>query len=414
MALLLLPLSAQTETRVLDSVVAIVEDDVIMSSELRERLEIIKANLAQQDRPEPPQEVIVRQTLDQLILESIQMQQGQRAGVRISDAQLNQALNTIATKNGMTLDQFRMQLEQSGQSYQSMRENVRQEMIIQRVQAGNVNQRIEISEQEVDNYLQSSDGAELTAAEYHIVHALLAIPGDAPPEQDIATREYVDGLYQRIESGEAFNEVLSTSTGEYTFKGGDLGWRKASDLPSLFADVAPGMEIGQTSPPIRSPSGYHLIYMAEKRGGQTIIDQTHVRHILIKPTAIRNNDESRALAADLRQQVINGTDFAELAREYSDDIGSAQEGGDLGWTSPRQMVPEFEKVMNETDIDAISNPFQSQYGWHILQVLERREEDVSLTVARNRAMDVLHQRKYQEELDAWLRKIRDEAFVDIK
>jgi peptidyl-prolyl cis-trans isomerase SurA len=401
-------------TQLLDSVVAIVEDDVIMSSELRERLDMLQASMQQQGRELPPQEVLVREVLDRLILESIQLQMGRRAGVRISDAQLNSALNRIASGTGMSLDQFRIRLESEGKSYQQMREDVRRELIIQRVQGGNVNQRIQISEQEIANFLESDEGQVMMAEEYHLVHALLPISADNTAAEIDALQRYVEELYARILAGEAYEAVISGSGPPYVFTGGDLGWRKRTDLPSLFADVAPQLEPGQTAEPIRSPSGYHLVYLAEKRGGSTVIQQTRVRHILLKPSAIRSEEETRELGAELRQQVIDGADFEELAREYSEDIGSAQEGGDLGWTSPGQMVPEFDNVMDSTAIDAVSAPFQSQFGWHILQVLERRQEDVSNTVVRNRAGETLHQRKYQEELDAWLRKIRDEAFVDIK
>jgi peptidyl-prolyl cis-trans isomerase SurA len=398
----------------LDSIVAIVEDDVIMSSELRDRMDLLTTNMKSQNMEVPPNNVLLRQTLDRLILESIQLQMGGRAGVRISDAQLNEALNRIASQNRMSLDEFRMQLEREGKSYPQMREDVRRELILQRVQGGNVNQRIQISEQEVDNFLESPEGRDMVAEEYHLVHALLPVSESASSAQKAAAKAHVDALYARITAGESFQEVISASDSEFTFTGGDLGWRKVSDLPDLFIDIAPGMEVNQTAAPIASASGYHLIFLAEKRGGSLVIQQTHVRHILLKTSAIRSDNETRQLALELRQRILDGADFNELAREYSEDIGSAQEGGDLGWTNPGQMVPEFENAMDSVALDDVSQPIHSQYGWHILQVLERRQEDVSKTVVQNRAGDILHQRKYQEELDAWLRKIRDEAFVDIK
>jgi len=401
-------------TQVLDSIVAIVEDDVIMSSELRDRMNLLITNMKAQKLELPPNDVLLRQTLDRLILESIQLQMGSRAGVRISDAQLNEALNRIAAQNRISLDEFRLQLEQEGKSYPQMREDVRRELILQRVQGGNVNQRIQISEQEVENYLESPEGQTMVAAEYHLVHALLPVSESASAAQKAAAKAHVDALYARITAGESFEEVIGNSGDEFTFSGGDLGWRKAGDLPSLFVDIAPGMEVKQTAAPILSASGYHLIFLAEKRGGAMVIQQTHVRHILLKTSAIRSDDETRQLARELRQRILDGADFGELAREYSEDIGSAQEGGDLGWTNPGQMVPEFENAMDSVVVDDVSQPIHSQFGWHILQVLERRQEDVSKAVVQNRAGDVLHQRKYQEELDVWLRKIRDEAFVDIK
>ncbi len=404
--------SLQAETRILDSVVAIVEDDVIMSSELRARLDLIEQSMQAQGVELPERQVLVRETLDRLVLESIQLQMGQRAGVRISDAQLNGALTNVAARNRMTLEQFSQQLEVDGKSYLQLREDVRRELILQRVQAGNVNQRIQITEQEARNFLESEEGQNLTQEQYRLVHALLPLPAN---EADVnAAREQVNKLYARIEGGEPYDVVIGSSGGKYTFTGGDLGWRARSDLPSLFADVAPKMKIGETASPIENAAGFHLIFLAEKRGGATIVNQTHVRHILIKPSAIRDEQESLSFISSLRQQIIAGADFAEMARANSEDIGSAQEGGDLDWTTPGQMVPEFEQAMNDTDIGQISQPVKSQFGWHILEVLDRREQDMTDRVALNRAREYLHKRKYQDELEAWLRKIRDEAFVDMK
>lgn len=404
--------SAQAATQILDSVVAIVEDDVIMASELRDRLAMLRESFERQGRELPPQEVVVRETLDRLILESIQLQMGQRAGVRISDAQLNDAVNRIASRSGLSLEEFSLQLQREGKSYQDMRENVRREFVIQRVQAGNVNQRIQITDEEVENFLESPEGRQLTAEEYHLVHALLPVSDEAGSPQDREAARQVEALYARITAGEAFDVVIANSG--LPFQGGDLGWRTRDNLPSLFSDVAPGLKPGETAAPIRSASGYHLVLLAEKRGGEMLVQQTRVRHILLKPSAIRSAEETQQLAADLRSDIIGGEDFATVAREYSEDIGSAQEGGDLGWVSPGQMVPEFQNMMDSTRVGELSTPFQSQFGWHVLEVQERRQEDMSQVVVENRARDVLHQRKYQEELDAWLRKIRDEAFVDIK
>jgi len=208
--------------------------------------------------------------------------------------------------------------------------------------------------------------------------------------------------------------VVSSSTGQYTFSGGDLGWRKLDDLPSLFSEVAPGLAAGQTADPIRSDSGYHLVYMAEKRGGEQVVAQTEARHILIKPSEIMTDEQARELVVELRTRSESGEEFGELAREYSEDIGSAAEGGDLGWTSPGQMVPEFDKAMASTEVGQISEPVKTQFGWHIIQVEGRRQQDMTSEAIRAQAMNYLHDRKYQEELDAWLRQIRDEAFVDIK
>ena len=412
-SLLFIPM-VQAATEMLDQVVAIVDDDVIMASELRERLAAVTENLTARGVEMPPEDVLIRETLDRLILESIQLQKGIRVGVRVSEDQLNSAMQRIAAQNRMTLAQFQTALEQQGNSYADMREQVRREMIIQRVQAGNVNQRIQISEQEVKNFLATEEGQKLTQPEYHIMHALLPVSPTASDSEVAAAETQVNKLLRRIRAGEPFEEVIDSSGGRFTFTGGDLGWRKADDLPSLFADVAPRLQQGETSDPIRSQSGFHLINMKERRGLEQVVSQTKVRHILVKPSEIMTDEQARKLVAELKARAEAGEDFADLARQYSEDIGSAQEGGDLGWTNPGQMVPEFEQAMAATKVGQISEPVRTQFGWHILQVLDRRKQDMTQEAMRARAMDYLHNRKYQEELDAWLRQIRDEAFVDIK
>tara|TARA_R110002110_G_scaffold90705_1_gene235786 strand:+ start:44582 stop:45865 length:1284 start_codon:yes stop_codon:yes gene_type:complete len=412
---LLLGLPAHAQTQMLDQVVAIVDDDVIMASELRERVQGITQTLQSRGMELPSEDVLIRETLDRLIIESIQLQMGNRVGARISDAQLNAALERIAAQNRMSLEQFRTMLEQEGQSYAAMREQIRREMIIQRVQSGNVNQRIQISEQEVNNFLASAEGQKLSQPEYRIQHALLPLAPDAPESEVETARTYLEGLLRRIRGGEAFDQVISASTDRYPFSGGDLGWLKADDLPSLFSDVAPDLEAGATSDPIRSPSGLHLVHMADMRGGGgQMVEQTRVRHILVRPSEIMTDEQARDLVASLKERAEAGEDFADLAREFSEDIGSAAEGGDLGWTNPGQMVPEFEAAMAETPVGELSDPVQSQFGWHVLEVMDRREQDMTREAIRARATEALHQRKYEEELDAWLRKIRDEAYVDIK
>jgi peptidyl-prolyl cis-trans isomerase SurA len=406
--------TAAAETEMLDQVVAIVDDDVIMASELRERLETVTGNLEARDMELPEEDVLIRETLDRLILDSIQMQMGERFGVRISDAQLDAAMQRVAAQNGLNLEQFRLALEQQGRSYRGMREQIRQEMIIQRVQMGNVNQRVEISDQEVKNFMGTEEGQKLIQPEYRVVHALLPLSEDAPAAEAEAAREHAEALLARIRAGERFDQVIASSE-RYSFGGGDLGWRRNDDLPSLFQDVVPALERGETADLFRSPSGFHLVQLYDQRGGGgETVAQTHARHILIKPSEILGDDEARALAAELKTRVLAGEDFGELAREYSEDIGSATEGGDLGWTNPGQMVPEFENTMASTATGEISDPVRSEFGWHIIEVLDRREKDRTQEARVARVTEYLHNRKYDEELDAWLRKIRDEAFVDIK
>jgi len=408
----ILPLQAATE--IIDQVVAIVDNDGIMASELQERIAAVKQTIAARDITPPPEEELIRETLNRLILESIQLQLGTRVGVRISDAQLNGALQRIAARNGMNLDEFRRALEERGQSYGEMREQLRRDMIIQQVQAGNVNQRIEISEQEVENFLSTEEGQKLTQPEYRVVHALLPVSPDADEATVAAARVQVMEVFERIRGGADFEAAVNSSDAADAFSGGDLGWRKLDDLPSLLIDIVPQLEAGETAAPFRSDSGFHLVQLVGARGDEQMVSQTRVRHILLKPSEIMSEEQARELAGELRQRARSGEDFGELARQYSEDIGTAAEGGDLGWTSPGQTVPEFETAMADTPVDAISEPVRTEYGWHIIKVLERRNRDMTEEAIRNRARNHLHERKYQQELEAWLRQIRDEAFVDIK
>jgi peptidyl-prolyl cis-trans isomerase SurA len=406
---------AGAETQVIDQVVAIVDDDVIMASELRERVQTVTSNLEARGMDLPPEDVLIGETLDRLILDSIQLQMGRRFGVRIPDAQLDAAMQRVAAQNGLSLAQFRRALEQQDQSYSAMRDNIRQEMVIQRVQMGNVNQRVELSEQEVKNFLATEEGQKLIQPEYRIVHALLPVSRGAPAAEAEAARAQAEALADRIQGGEGFQTVISEASEQVPMTGGDLGWRKLDDLPSLFQDVAPTLSPGALADVFRSPSGFHLVYLADARGtgGQTVA-QTRARHMLVRPSEVMTEDEARALAAELKARVEAGEDFAALAREYSEDIGTAAEGGDLGWTNPGEMVPAFDNTLASTPTGEISDPVRSEFGWHIIEVLDRREKDMTKEVQVARATEYLHQRKYDEELDAWLRKIRDEAFVDIK
>ncbi len=400
---------ARAETQWLDRIVAIVDDNVILASEVNGRVATIEQNIARAGQQSPPQEQLRKEVLDMLILENIQLQMADRVGLRIDDEQLNQAVGRVAAQNKMTLPQFRQALIDSGASYNEVREQIRREMLLQRVQMGNVNQRIQISDQEVNNYLDSEEGRARTSPEYRLAHLLVPVDSDASDSQRDAALQRAKQLANRLRSGSDYQSLAQGG-----IKANDLGWRKETDLPSLFANVAPGMSDGQVSEPLKSASGYHVIQLLESRGLNETIAQTRARHILLKPSAIRDDAETRALAAKLRQQIIDGESFRDLAKEYSEDIGSAQEGGDLGWTSPGQLVPEFQEAMDNAKIGEVTRPIQSQYGWHIIQVEDRRQQNVSGELRKRMARNVLHERKYQDELDIWLRKIRSEAYVDIK
>ena len=412
LALSVLPSLASAQIEVLDQVVAIVDDDIILASELQERLKGVRSTMESRGVEVPSDDVLIRETLDRLILDSIQLQLANRYGVRIPDQQLDEAMTRLAQQNGLTLEQFRIALQQTGQSYAAARERLRDDLAIQRVQQGNVMRNINISEQEIDNFLVTEEGEAMTQPEYQVVQALLSISRGEDAAEIAAKEAYVNEVLSKIQSGQSFEQAVS-GTEPYAFTGGDLGWRKLGDIPSMFADTVPTLTVGEVAK-VRSSSGFHLVYLADAVGGEQLVRQTDVRHILVKPTEVLNEQAAEDLVVELRAQIEGGEDFGGLARQYSDDIGSATEGGNLGWTNPGQMVPEFEATMAGTAEGSISQPFRSEFGWHILEVKARRDKDFSGEVRRNQVAGYIRDQKYQEELDAWLRKIREEAFVDIK
>ena len=404
--------SALAQIQVLDQVVAIVDDDIILTSELQDRVASVRSAMESRGVDIPEDDILIRETLDRLILDSIQLQLANRYGVRIPDQQLDESMTRLARQNGLTLEQFRNALEQSGQSYAVARESLRDDLAIQRVQQGNVMRNINISEQEIDNFLNTEEGETMTQPEYRVIQALLATSRGEAADDIAAKEQYVDQVLANIRGGLAFEDAVS-SVDPYPFTGGDLGWRKLGDIPSMFAPVVPTMSIGEVSK-VRSSSGFHIVYLADALGGERLIRQTNVRHILIKPTEVLNERAAEELAGNLVERVRGGEDFGALARQYSDDIGTAAEGGELGWTNPGQMVPEFEAVMASATEGEVTEPFRTEYGWHILEVKARRDKDFSGEIQRNQVANYIREQKYQEELDAWLRKIREEAFVDIK
>ena len=410
--LFLWPSLALSQVEVLDQVVAIVDDDIILASELQERVQGVRSTMESRGVEVPSDDVLIRETLDRLILDSIQLQLAKRYGVRIPDQQLDEAMTRLARQNSLTLEQFRIALEQSGQSYAAARRGLRDDLAIQRVQQGNVMRNINISEQEIDNFLTTEEGEAMTQPEYRVIQALLPISRGEDAAEVAAKEGYINEVLSSIQSGQPFEQAVS-GTEPYAFSGGDLGWRKLGDIPSMFADAVPTLTVGEVTK-VRSSSGFHLVHLADAVGGEQLVRQTDVRHILVKPTEVLNEQAAEDLAGELKARIEAGEEFDELARQYSDDIGSAAEGGALGWTNPGQMVPEFEATMAGTAEGSISQPFRSEFGWHILEVKGRRDKDFSGEVRRNQVAGYIREQKYQEELDAWLRKIREEAFVDIK
>lgn len=414
LALTSLNQAALADTVPLDRVAIVVDDGIIMESEIQERILTAQFNLKNRGATMPPDDILRQEIINLMVLESIQLQMAERAGVRISDAALNNAIADIAARSNMTIEQFREALQSQGMSYAAMREQIRVQMITQRVQRGNVAQKVFVSEDEITGFLASEEGQAMTAPELHLDHLLLVVPANASPD----TVSQAETLARQLLAESRDTPLASLAARTHlplTVRHDDLGWRKPQDIPSLFADTLSGLHVGETAGPFRSDSGFHLVKLLERRGiDHHMVQQTRARHILIKPSEIRSEEQSQAFAGKLRERILNGESFETLARQHSEDIGSAMEGGDLGWANPGQFVPEFTNAMDSTPVNGISMPFRSEYGWHILQVMERREKDLGNEIQRNMARQQLFERKYEDELSAWLVKIRDEAYVDIK
>lgn len=416
-ALLACASAATAEVIELNRIVAVVNDDVVTAQELAERTRIVLQQIHKANMPAPPEDVLTRQVLERLILERIQLQLATEAGIRVEDEAVNQVVASIAAENNLTLEQFRQLLEKDGVDFVDFREDIRNEILISRLRARQVNNRVNVTPQEVENYLAATAAKTYLQNDYHLAHILIAVPEAASPEQIQRARTKAEDILTQLKLGADFRQLAITySDGQHALEGGDLGWRKGGQLPSLFADVVFTMKKGEISDLIRSPSGFHIIKLLDMRGGdeQHLVTQVHARHILIRPNEIVSDAEARARLERLRERILGGEDFAQLARAHSDDKGSGASGGDLGWASPGQMVPEFEEMMYKTPLGQVSEPFRTQFGWHIVQPLERREYDSTEELRRMRAMEALRQRKQEEETEAWLRQIRDEAYVEYR
>ncbi|MFS2123957.1 peptidylprolyl isomerase [Pseudomonas sp. Pseusp97] len=400
----------------LDRVVAIVDNDVVMQSQLDQRLREVRATIQKRGAPLPPEHVLTQQVLERLIIENIQLQIGDRSGVRITDEELNQAMGTIAQRNNMSLDQFRAALSHDGLSYDEAREQVRREMIISRVRQRRVAERIQVSEQEVQNFLASDLGKIQLSEEYRLANILIPVPDSASPETVQAAARQAQEMYQQLKQGADFGQLaVSRSAGDNALEGGEIGWRKAAQLPSPFDSMVGSLAVGDVTEPVRTPGGFIIIKLEEKRGGSKMLrDEVHVRHILLKPSEIRSEEETQRLAEKLYERIQAGESFGDLAKKYSEDPGSKLNGGDLNWVDPESLVPEFREVMNNAPQGQVTKPFRSPFGWHVLEVLGRRATDSSDKFREQQAAQTLRARKYDEELQAWLRQIRDEAYVEIK
>jgi len=409
-------LRAAAEYVELDGIVAVVDDDVVLASELLSRVKRIRQQFEANNAQLPPNDILVSQLMERLILESLQIQEAERRGVQVDDESLTGAVMSFAQQNNMTLDQFRQALAADGVSYVEFREQIRQEMLIQRLQRNLVNRRITISDKDIDDLLNSPYYQQLLSDEFRVGHILLAIDSKATDEAVAQAKAAADEIVRELRNGADFAEMaIARSADARALEGGDLGWRRAGELPSLFAEQVLRLKPGETAEPIYSPSGIHVVQLLEQRGaGVQREQQTRLRHILVQPSKIRTEEQTEALIRDIYARLQAGGDFTELAAEFSEDPGSALNGGELGWTSGDEFVPEFQEAMRATPTGALSKPFRSQYGWHVLQVEERREQDMSEEARRNMAVQILHQRRFDEELQKWLKELRDEAFVEMR
>jgi len=402
-------------TEPLNHIVASVNDDVVLASELSKREAMVISQLQEQQAQLPPRDALRKQVLDRLILENLQLQMANRSGIRIDDETLNNNLRKMAGQNGMSLSDFREVLEQDGYEYVAFREQFRNQITINRIRQQMVDNRIEVSEQEVDNLLATTSSFTNQNREYHLAHILVSTPEAASPEQVQAAKARAQDIQTRLRGGADFGQMATAeSDGQQALEGGDLGWRKSGQLPSFFADAVVELKPGEIGVPIRSPSGFHIIKLVATRGGDErhLIKQTRARHILLRPDALVSEQQVQTRMARLRERIAQGEDFAVLARAHSQDPGSGSDGGDLGWVTPGQMVPEFEQAMDELAPGETSEPVKSRFGWHLIQVQERREQDDTEEHRRNTARDSIRQRKTDEELQIWLRRLRDESYVE--
>lgn len=408
--------AAQAQLQSIDRVVAIVDNDVIMYSQLDQRLREVEQTIGKRGGQLPPQDVLQQQVLERLIVENLQLQIGDRSGIRITDEELNQAMASIAQRNRLTLDQFRQALARDNLSYDEARDQVRREMVISRVRQRRVAERVQVTDQEVQNFLASDLGEMQLSEEFRLANILIPVAEASSPDEVRAAAQKTAEVYDKLRAGADFAQMaISSSASENALEGGEIGWRKAAQLPPTFAELIRSLAVGDITEPVRTPGGFMIVKLLEKRGGDTLVrDEVHVRHILIKPNEVRSEEETRRLVERLYERIVAGEDFATLAKSFSEDPGSALNGGDLNWIDPNTLVPEFREMMAKTPSGQLSEPFKSPYGWHVLEVLGRRATDSSEQYREQQAMNVLRNRKYDEELQAWLRQIRDEAYVEIK
>lgn len=400
----------------LDGIVAIVNEGVVLQSQLDAQLLAIRARAQREGLRLPPQSVMEDQVLEQLIVEQIQLQRADRIGIQISDQMLNTALANVAQQNGIPFEQLPQTLASEGISYGAYRRDMRTQLILDQLRQIDVVSRIQVAPREIDSCIADLEGNVVGNSDYRLSHILISVPDSATADEFAAAEQEAENVYQQLSEGESFASLaIEHSDSQQTrLQGGDLGWRKGDELPTLFADVVGNMTEGDFSRPIRAVSGYHLIKIEEMRGvnDRSEVEQVNVRHILVAPNEIIDDATARQKIAQAREDILAGADFGETAKLVSDDPGSANSGGDTGWTGPGTFVPEFERVANESEVGVVSEPFQTQFGWHILEVLGRRTYDNTDEVKQMSCVQRVRNSKLANEAELWVRRIRDEAYVE--
>jgi len=407
-----------TTGQLLDRVAAVVNDGVVLSSELNDQLALISARLKEQGLELPPENVLRQQVLERLVVQELERQRAKRANLSVPDETLNSALSDIAGRNKITLSQLPEALSEQGIDYPSYREGIRKELVLQLLRERDVIQRISVTPREIDQFLERQSKAPSEASEYNVSHILIAVPQSATVDQLEEANKRAADVYGRAKGGEDFAKLaVAYSNSQTALEGGSLGWRKGSELPTFLSDLVAKMKPGEVSAPLRTPSGFHLVKLNETRDSEAakaIVNQVHARHILMKTNELQDDATVRQKLAEVRGRILAGEDFGGLATTLSEDPGSAAVGGDLGWTAPGAFVPEFDQTLATLGENEISEPFRTQYGWHIVQVLGHRQFDNSAEIKRRMAFEKLRESKADEETELWLRELRDNAYVEVR
>lgn len=400
----------------LDRIAAIVNDGVVLESELAAETARIAARLKQQNTTLPPDDVLRQQVLERLIVQELEMQRAEKAGLKVTDEMLNSALNDIAGRNKVKFSDLPATLEAQGYNYAEYREQVRREMTLEILQQRAVVANIDITPRELDQFLAKQQRTPDANVQYNLSHILISVPSNATPEQQAQREARAKEAYAKAKSGQDFAQLaVSYSDSSTNVDGGALGWRTGAQLPSVVADRVPGLKAGDITDLIRTPSGFHIFKLNDKRGGdqqQELQSQVHARHILLKTNELEDDNTVKQRLEKIRERVLAGENFAAIAAVTSQDTGSAVQGGDLGWTGPGTFVPEFEQALDKLDTNQISEPFKTQFGWHIVQLLGRRTQDISEETRRNKAYAALRESKSEEAIELWVRELRDDAYIE--